>query len=174
MLLTVAFAIITAGNTLGGLLAWPASRLVGEITYSVYLLHGLVLFAVFHFLIGPARAASYTAFEHWLVIFACVPLTVLVCCGTFRWIEAPAMHRTGAVSRWLHRQLQGRKWLFGVFAAFFLVLGFAPLAPKVRRQPQPEVLPTGTRFVPHWFMMLALVVFAGAILLIIVGAFRHH
>ena len=108
LLLTVAFAIITSGNTLGGLLAWPASRLVGEITYSVYLLHGLVLFAVFHFLIGPARAASYTAFEHWLVIFACVPLTVLVCCGTFRWIEAPAMHRTGAVSRWLHRQLQGR------------------------------------------------------------------
>src|ERR1035437_2602063 len=105
VLLTAAFAIITAGNTLGGLLAWPASRLVGEITYSVYLLHGLVLFAVFHFLISPARAATFTALEHWLVIFACVPLTVLVCCGTFRWIEAPAMHRTGAVSRWLHRQL---------------------------------------------------------------------
>ena len=66
------------------------------------------------------------------------------------------------------------KWLFGVFAAFFLVLGFAPLAPKVRRQPQPEALPTGTRFVPHWFMMLALVVFAAAILLLIIGAFRHH
>ena len=108
VLLTVAFAIVTAGNTLGGLLTWPAARLVGEITYSVYLLHGLVLFSVFHFLIGPARAASFTALEHWLVIFACAPLTVLICCGTFRWIEAPAMQRTGAVSRWLPRPRPGR------------------------------------------------------------------
>lgn len=66
------------------------------------------------------------------------------------------------------------KWLFVVFAAFFLVLGVAPLVPLVRRPPQPETSPTGTRFVPHWFMMLALVVFAVAILLLIIGAFRHH
>lgn len=104
ILLSVAFAIITAGNTLGGLLTWPAARLTGEITYSVYLLHGLVLYAVFQFLLGPARAASFTALEHWLVVFACVPVTVLACCATFRWIEAPAMRRTTKVSQWLHRQ----------------------------------------------------------------------
>ena len=101
VLLTVAFAIITAGNTLGGLLTLPAARLTGEITYSVYLLHGLVLYAVFEFLLGPARAASFTPLEHWLVIFAYVPVTVLACCLTFRWIEAPAMRRTTKVSNWI-------------------------------------------------------------------------
>ena len=109
ILLTTAFAIITAGNTLGGLLAWPAARLAGEITYSVYLLHGLVLFAVFHFLLGTERAASFTAFQHWLVIFACVPLTVLVCCLTFRWIEAPAMQRSTKVSLWIHQHVLNRR-----------------------------------------------------------------
>ena len=66
------------------------------------------------------------------------------------------------------------KWLFGVFAAFFLVLGVAPLVPKARRPTAPETAPTGTRFGPHWFMMLALVVLAAATLLLIFDAIFHH
>lgn len=108
LLLTVAFAIITAGNTLGGILTWPATRLAGEISYSVYLLHGLLLYAVFRFLIGTPRAASFSALEHWLVVFACVPVTVLVCCLTFRWIEDPAMRRTAKVTNWIHRRTGGK------------------------------------------------------------------
>lgn len=106
ILLSAAFAVITAGNTLGGLLVWPAARLAGEITYSVYLLHGLVLFAVFHFLLGTTRAAAFTALQHWLVIFACVPVTMLVCCLTFRWIEAPAMQSTTKASLWIYQRLR--------------------------------------------------------------------
>lgn len=108
ILLTVAFVIITAGNTLGGVLAWPAARLVGEIAYSVYLLHGLVLFGVFHLLIGMTRAATFPALEHWLVIFGCVPVTGLLCWLTFHWIEAPAMQRASMASLWLHERLRRR------------------------------------------------------------------
>jgi hypothetical protein len=41
------------------------------------------------------------------------------------------------------------KWLFGVFAAFFLILAAAPFFPAVKRKPK-EVLTT--RFVPAWQM----------------------
>jgi hypothetical protein len=41
------------------------------------------------------------------------------------------------------------KWLFGVFAAFFLILAAAPFLPAAKNKPK-EVLPT--RFVPAWQM----------------------
>jgi hypothetical protein len=61
------------------------------------------------------------------------------------------------------------KWLFGVFTGFFLLLTVAPLVPKAKPKSQPEP-PTSTRFVPHWFMMLAMLVLLGTIILAIVGA----
>jgi zinc transporter ZupT len=60
------------------------------------------------------------------------------------------------------------KWMFSVFAGFFLVLAAAPFIPASRRPP-PEAAPA-TRFVPHWFMLLAVLLFAVMILLAIIGA----
>ena len=64
------------------------------------------------------------------------------------------------------------KWLFGVFTVFFVGLASAPHLPalKPKRPPDP---PTSTRFVPHWFMLLAMLAAALAILATIVGALRH-
>lgn len=64
------------------------------------------------------------------------------------------------------------RWLFGVFTLFFLLLAAAPLMPKLRRKPSVET--TSTRFVPHWFMMLAVLAFVVAVLAAIVGAFLRH
>ena len=76
---------------------------------------------------------------------------------------------------WLSwRAGQDGKWMFGVFTVFFLLLGAVPLAPKFRRQPPAEMPVAGTRFVPHWFMLIALLVFVAALLLAIVGAIRRH
>ena len=65
------------------------------------------------------------------------------------------------------------KWLFGVFFLFFLLLAVAPLAPKFRRKTQPEP-PASTRFVPHWFMMLAMLVLVLALLAGVLGALLRH
>jgi peptidoglycan/LPS O-acetylase OafA/YrhL len=91
LLLSLAFAIITCGNTMFGVLVWPAARGLGEMGYSVYLLHGLVLFAVFGLILGTDRTAALSLAGHWLVVYACVPLVVVVSYTTFRLIEAPAM-----------------------------------------------------------------------------------
>jgi hypothetical protein len=51
---------------------------------------------------------------------------------------------------WMMRQADDEgKWVFGVFAAFFLMLAAAPFLPAAKRKPK-EVLPT--RFVPAWQM----------------------
>jgi peptidoglycan/LPS O-acetylase OafA/YrhL len=91
LLLSLAFAIITCGNTLFGVLAWPAARGLGEMAYSIYLLHGLVLFTIFGLILGTDRAAALSLTAHWLVVYACVPLVVVLSFATFKLIEAPAM-----------------------------------------------------------------------------------
>lgn len=59
------------------------------------------------------------------------------------------------------------KWLFTVFFVFFLLLAASPVLPKLRSKPKPES--ASTRFVPHWFMLLAALVLLGAIVLALVG-----
>ena len=45
-LLSIFFVVISSGNTLFGLLAMPAARWMGEISYSIYLIHGIVIWLV--------------------------------------------------------------------------------------------------------------------------------
>lgn len=59
------------------------------------------------------------------------------------------------------------KWLFGVFTVFFLMLGATPLLPKPKPK-DPASIPS-TRFVPHWFMMLAVLVLLVLLLALIAG-----
>lgn len=105
LLLSLAFAVIACGNTLFGLLLHPASRMLGEMAYSLYLLHGFLLFMLFHFILGadhPGFALSASA--HWGWVLVLTP--GLVCIGyiSFRWIELPAMQATAAVTRRLRAQ----------------------------------------------------------------------
>ncbi|MDP2137157.1 MAG: hypothetical protein Q8J74_04835 [Candidatus Didemnitutus sp.] len=67
------------------------------------------------------------------------------------------------------------KWLFTVFFVFFLFLAASPILPKFVFQPKPEPVSTSTtRFVPHWFMLLAVLVVLVVILMAIVGSFLHR
>jgi len=89
VLLTVSFVVIASGNTLFGVLTSRPVRILGEMGYSVYLLHGIVLFIAFGLMGGAA--AHLTPVQHWLVASAGVAATVIVCRVTFKTIEAPAM-----------------------------------------------------------------------------------
>ena len=70
---------------------------------------------------------------------------------------------------WLtwHAGNDGR-WLFGVFTLFFLALAVTPLLPKLKPKPEPPT--ASTHFVPHWFMLLAILVIVLSIFAAIVGA----
>ncbi|MBS0171829.1 MAG: acyltransferase [Nitrospira sp.] len=104
LLLSGAFLIIACGNSLYGMLEWPASVALGEMAYSLYLLHSLVLFVAYRVVLAK-WAASLSAVEHWTVVLLLVPLLILLCFATFRLIEKPAMD---AVPRW-HAWLMARR-----------------------------------------------------------------
>jgi peptidoglycan/LPS O-acetylase OafA/YrhL len=89
--LTIAFAMISCGNSLFGALTNRLARTLGEIAYSIYLLHGIILFVTFNFVIGTARSATLSPLEHWTTVCVCTALLVPVCLTTFRYIEAPAL-----------------------------------------------------------------------------------
>ncbi|MGD9583002.1 MAG: acyltransferase family protein [Lysobacterales bacterium] len=103
ILLALAFALIAGGNSVFGLLVSPAARRLGEMAYSLYLLHGIVLFVAFRtsgLLFAPE---ALSPLGHWALILLLTPLLVMICSLSFRFIEHPAMQRVGAVSAWLRR-----------------------------------------------------------------------
>ncbi len=91
VLLSGAFLFVAHGNDLLGLLAAPASRALGAISYSVYLLHGLLLYAGFRTVGALVPPAELGAAGYWLVV-ACVAAATVACSAlTYRWIELPFM-----------------------------------------------------------------------------------
>ena len=103
LLLSLAFAIVACGNTLFGVLEWRTARGLGEMGYSIYLLHGIMLFVVFALGLGPAETAALSPATHWLVVYACVPVLIVLSYTTFRLIEAPAMASVDRVHALLTR-----------------------------------------------------------------------
>lgn len=97
LLLSLAFVLIAAGNSLFGLLHLPVSRMLGEVSYSMYLWHGLLLYLALQHFWPTAQVVAWTPQQFWLAALALVPLLVLWCYASFRLIEAPPMN-------WLKRR----------------------------------------------------------------------
>lgn len=100
VLLSVTFVIVAGGNSFFGLLRLAAPRVLGEISYSVYLLHGLGLYILFRYVVGYEIARTLSPEAYWGTVLAFVPLFIGACWLTFTRIEAPGMARgkRGAVS----------------------------------------------------------------------------
>jgi len=90
LLIGVFFGVLSVGNTfLKALEAKPVRRL-GEISYSIYLTHGLVLMAVFSTdAIRNYALASHT--RYWLIIALCGLLVVAVATLSYLFIERPGI-----------------------------------------------------------------------------------
>lgn len=90
-LLTLAFSLVASGASMFGLFTHTTSRLLGELTYGIYLLHGLLLFVLFRFVIGFETAAQFSPEAHWAAVLASVPLLLGTTLLTFRFVEQPAI-----------------------------------------------------------------------------------
>lgn len=89
LLSTIIFIIIASGNSFFGLFSNVISRQLGQITYSIYLIHGVVLFIVFRFIIGFKRASELQVTEYWGVITLCIVPIIIISQLTFKYIELP-------------------------------------------------------------------------------------
>ena len=95
--------LIANGSTLFGLLSLRTTRLLGEVSYSMYLLHGIVLFYLARWLLGMDRLAGMSVPVYWTLVVAATPVLVGICLLTFTRIERPAMDRVDAVTASLRR-----------------------------------------------------------------------
>jgi peptidoglycan/LPS O-acetylase OafA/YrhL len=88
-LLSVFFIVISSGNTLFGLLGMPSARWMGEISYSIYLVHGIVLW-LFTEIIVP-RVPGFHPSVLWLTAVGVLltPILVLVTSASYLVIERP-------------------------------------------------------------------------------------
>ncbi len=82
------FIVAAAGNSFFGFLTHPAIRCLGAISFSLYLLHGIVFRLEFH-LLKVAGLTRLPQLDYWLIIFVTALATTLLCSITYRWIEFP-------------------------------------------------------------------------------------
>lgn len=88
-LTTLIFVPIACGNSLFGLLNLRGLRLMGLVSYSVYLLHGLCLFAARDLLLNAKSDPDGGAVWYWYYATACAAVVLVVSLLTYRWIEWP-------------------------------------------------------------------------------------
>ncbi|HLF98453.1 MAG TPA: acyltransferase [Methylococcaceae bacterium] len=92
-ILFVGFSVIACGNTLGGLLVMPAVRLLGQISYSIYLLHLFSLYLLFGLFLRNGNLLPIPPWQHWILALLLTPLLVRFCYFTWHQIEAPNIAR---------------------------------------------------------------------------------
>jgi peptidoglycan/LPS O-acetylase OafA/YrhL len=96
--LTVFFVVIASGHDLWGVLRLPGLLWLGDISYSVYLLHGALLWTVFQHMLPRALAISAPVYVGTSIIIDIV--LVLAASTVFLAVERPAIL---AAKRWYKR-----------------------------------------------------------------------
>lgn len=91
-LIIIVFNLIALGNTLFGILKISVLKFLGEISYSTYLTHGIIIFLVINFCIGFKEALELSPTKYCLIIFCITPIIVLSSFMTYLKIEKPFMN----------------------------------------------------------------------------------
>ena len=100
-LLLLPFVMFASGNTLFGLLTCRPARLLGLLSYSIYLLHNLVLFLLSRLVNHFTELAGLSERSYWAMGAVVAVLTVMIAACTYRFIEYPYLRsssRTEPVS----------------------------------------------------------------------------
>lgn len=113
-MLSAVFVVIAAGNGIFGLLTNTVSRALGELAYSIYLLHGIILFLLFRYVIGFEKSKLLQPIDYWLVIIAVSPILIFVSCLSYRKIERPALLNTDALTSWMRKKINSCSAVGGV------------------------------------------------------------
>lgn len=88
--LALCFFLIISGADIFGLLASRPARRMGDVSYSIYLLQGLVTTLVFRI---PAMRhfALQSSLTHWIAMCGCAVMLLLTSMLTYRFIERPGI-----------------------------------------------------------------------------------
>ena len=106
LILTIFFTAIAAGNSIFGTLDKPVARKLGEVSYGIYLFHGLILYGTFQ--LSPLRQlpALQNPTIYLAAILTITMLTVSLSSIGFRMVEAPAMALVNPITTNLRNSLR--------------------------------------------------------------------
>jgi peptidoglycan/LPS O-acetylase OafA/YrhL len=91
-LLFVFFLFVVHGYSLFGLLHTRPAKLLGMVSYSLYLTHCIVLYAAMHAADRMVAVGSLHATQYWLLAALAALGAVLLSCLTYRYVEFPFIH----------------------------------------------------------------------------------
>ncbi len=103
ILISIAFIGIACGNTLFGVLTFKLSRALGQLSYGIYLLHGLFLFAIFRFWMSFEEIAAFSTVKYWLFIILIGAVLTIICFFLHYFIEVPALASTLRATAFLRK-----------------------------------------------------------------------
>lgn len=106
VLITVGFTLIAGGCNLYGLFTNVASKKMGEMAYSIYLLHGIILFTIINLILGVDTVTRMPPLSYWLLIIGITPIVIIVSHMTYVRIEKPSMNQVSAVAGWFNRRFR--------------------------------------------------------------------
>jgi peptidoglycan/LPS O-acetylase OafA/YrhL len=86
------FFIIASGNTMFGLLTSRPARLLGTVSYSIYLMHNFWIYLVFRLVNHFTEVPSLSIPGYWTITAGVALLTVGISAVTFRYIEFPFLN----------------------------------------------------------------------------------
>ncbi len=90
VLISIFFILVVFGNDLFGLFSLKSSALLGEVSYSIYLLHGAILYIIFTMIQVPdIRNFSFDSYLYLMPVITIIVVTVS--CVTFLLIEKPGI-----------------------------------------------------------------------------------
>lgn len=98
-ILSITFIGIACGNNLFEILTFSISRLLGQLSYSIYLLHGIILYIVFNIIIGSENSDKFNDYQHWIAVSICSIIIILVSLTSFKLIENPAIQVSTRVTQ---------------------------------------------------------------------------
>jgi peptidoglycan/LPS O-acetylase OafA/YrhL len=109
---TLFLAIVLSNNTATRFLESKLLRSLGETTYSVYLLHGLVQYATLKWIVTIPIARSMPEWLWWMTCALQVVVIVIIARLSFEYVEKPGIEAGKRFFAWLMNLIERRaKWL---------------------------------------------------------------
>ncbi|MGL2964114.1 acyltransferase family protein [Flavobacterium sp. RSB2_4_14] len=104
ILTAIIFTLVALGNTFFGILKYSTLKFLGEMCYSTYLLHGIVLFVVIYFGIGIEAIKHFSPIQYSLVIFLITPIVVIISFWGYKFVEKPYMEKSKKINNYLNNK----------------------------------------------------------------------
>ena len=102
----LSFIIFSAGNDIFGLLTKKSMQIFGMGTYSIYLLHGPLLYITFKTMQNNGHELYKSNEGFWFIAIGLAPALVLLSVFSYVFIEAPAMKHQGKATKLTRKILQ--------------------------------------------------------------------